>query len=310
MWKFDTPQPERGGPTTTASGVGFVGGGDGNLRAFDVKTGNVLWTFQTGFQIAAGPSIYSVNGTEYVAIAVGGTPTSSSGGTVASQIQVFDLGGTTNQSTPPTIAGVRKVAASQTRSAAGSARAVHVAAANGSGSSSAHVTTPAGLFVQTWNANTSNTSMVTGHVMLGGQPVAGAVVTIGGWAAAPTDKTGAFQYPVDISTPFRHVATVTDVSHATVNGKALTSAQRDEVSGRNSGISVGYQVTGVQSHVQANGNVVVTGKLSYGDTAKTAPPTVLLYSYELKGRITDANGNPVSGAIVTTRTNDRQYWTQ
>jgi len=41
------------------------------LRAFDVKTGDVLWTFQTGRQIAAGPSIYSVNGTEYVAITVG-----------------------------------------------------------------------------------------------------------------------------------------------------------------------------------------------------------------------------------------------
>ena len=83
VWKFNTPQPERGGVTTTASGLGFVGGGDGNLRAFDAKTGKVLWKFQTGFQIAAGPSIYSVNGTEYVAITVGGTATSSTGGTVA-----------------------------------------------------------------------------------------------------------------------------------------------------------------------------------------------------------------------------------
>ena len=37
---------------------------------------------------------------------------------------------------------------------------------------------------------------------------------------------------------------------------------------------------------------------------------MLLYSYELKGTITDSNGNPLEGAIVTTRTNDRQYWTQ
>ena len=41
VWKFDTPQPERGGVTMMASGVGFVGGGDGNLRAFDAKTGKV-----------------------------------------------------------------------------------------------------------------------------------------------------------------------------------------------------------------------------------------------------------------------------
>ena len=54
VWKFKTPEPERGGVTTTASGLGFAGGGDGVLRAFDPKTGKVLWTFQTGHQIAAG----------------------------------------------------------------------------------------------------------------------------------------------------------------------------------------------------------------------------------------------------------------
>ena len=48
VWKFKTPEPERGGVTTTASGLGFAGGGDGVLRAFDLKTGKVLWTFQTG----------------------------------------------------------------------------------------------------------------------------------------------------------------------------------------------------------------------------------------------------------------------
>ena len=64
----------------TASGIGFAGGGDGNLRAFDLKSGKVLWKFQTGRQIAAGPSIYSVNGKEYVAITIGGSPTSSNGG--------------------------------------------------------------------------------------------------------------------------------------------------------------------------------------------------------------------------------------
>ncbi len=77
--------------TTTASGLGFAGGGDGVLRAFSTKTGKVLWTFQTGHQIAAGPTIYSVNGKEYVAISSGGSPTSSGGGT-ASELQVFALG--------------------------------------------------------------------------------------------------------------------------------------------------------------------------------------------------------------------------
>ena len=59
-WKFDTPEPERGGVSLTTTGLGFAGGGDGVLRAFDSKTGKVLWTFQTGRQIAAGPTMRTV----------------------------------------------------------------------------------------------------------------------------------------------------------------------------------------------------------------------------------------------------------
>ena len=55
VWKFKTPEPERGGVTTTASGLGFAGGGDGVVRAFDLRNGRVLWTFQTSHPIASGP---------------------------------------------------------------------------------------------------------------------------------------------------------------------------------------------------------------------------------------------------------------
>ena len=103
VWKFETTEPERGGVTTTASSLGFAGGGDGVLRAFDTKTGKVLWTFQTGHQIAAGPTVFTGDdGKEYLAISVGGTPTSSNGG-VASELQVFGLGGSQKQSTPPVL---------------------------------------------------------------------------------------------------------------------------------------------------------------------------------------------------------------
>ena len=56
----------------TASGLGFAGGGDGDLRAFDVTNGKV-WTFQTGRQIAARPTIFTGR-KQYIAITVGGTP--------------------------------------------------------------------------------------------------------------------------------------------------------------------------------------------------------------------------------------------
>jgi alcohol dehydrogenase (cytochrome c) len=99
-WRSITPEPGRGGVTTTASSLAFAGGGDGVLRAFDVKTGNVLWSFQTGYQIAAGPTIYEAHGVEYLALTIGGTGTSSYGGT-ASIMDVFAIGGNTNQSPAP-----------------------------------------------------------------------------------------------------------------------------------------------------------------------------------------------------------------
>src|SRR3954470_22157062 len=130
VWKFTTPEPERGGVTTTDSGLGFAGGGDGVLRAFNVKTGQVLWTFQTGHQIAAGPSIYSVDGKEYIAITVGGTPTSSNGGTAA-QLEVFALGGSKTESPKPSLVTrtLQGVAAKPARSKPHA----HRAAARGTG---------------------------------------------------------------------------------------------------------------------------------------------------------------------------------
>ena len=71
---------------------------------------------------------------------------------------------------------------------------------------------PASLPVAAWDPNTSNTQAVQGFVRLDGQPVAGAVVSIGGWVdPTPTDATGAFDYPVDVTTPDRHVASVVGV---------------------------------------------------------------------------------------------------
>ncbi|HEY2072811.1 MAG TPA: PQQ-binding-like beta-propeller repeat protein [Gaiellaceae bacterium] len=298
VWKFATPQPERGGPTTTASGVGFVGGGDGNLRVFDVKTGKILSTFQTGAQISDGPSVYSVNGTEYVAIGVGGTPTSSGGGTVASQIQVFSLGGNHAQSTPPPLPLMSAEHVQQTQTE------LRHAAAGGR----AHVTGPGTIVVKPWDANTSNQDPVQGRVTYAGKPVAGARLSVGGWSApGATDAKGEFTYLADTSVPFRHVATVVGVDHATIGGHPLTAGQRAALLGRTGGINVGYAVRNVSAHL-SGGNVVITARIA--DSAGNPPPPVVLYSYELKGRITDASGKPVAGAVVTTRTNDRQYWTQ
>jgi outer membrane protein assembly factor BamB len=308
VWKFNTPQPERGGVTTTASGLGFVGGGDGVLRAFDAKTGEVLWKFQTGFQIASGPSVYSVNGTEYVAVTIGGTTTSSSGGTVASQLQVFGLGGSQTQSTGPTFTTIQRATASPQRGTASAAatRAPRYVAAEGR-SGSAKILTPGPVLIQPWNPDTSNTQDVKGRITLAGKPVAGAKVSIGAWVAPATDKDGTFTYPADNTMPGRHVVKVASVTGATIDGHALTTAQQSAVLAAKTGISVGYSISDVSTHRGPEGSIVVSGRVTYGKAL--APHPVQLYSYELTGTVTDSSGKPVKGAIVTTRTADHKFWT-
>jgi quinohemoprotein ethanol dehydrogenase len=61
------------GVLATAGGLLFHGGSDGYFRAFDSRTGEELWRFQTGFGADAPAAVYEIGGQQYVAIAAGGS---------------------------------------------------------------------------------------------------------------------------------------------------------------------------------------------------------------------------------------------
>jgi alcohol dehydrogenase (cytochrome c) len=316
VWKFTTPEPERGGVTTTAGGLGFAGGGDGVLRAFDTRNGKVLWSFQTGHQIASGPTIFSAGGKEYLAITSGGTPTSSNGGT-ASELQVFTLGASQKESPPPPdlpksrgpeVVQQASPAPADAVPARPHAPARPRTAARATALPTARIVTEPGLVVRAWRASSSNTQDATGRLLLGSSPVEGARVSVGGWVVPqPTAKDGTFHYPVDITVPYRHVVDVVSAVGARVNGRPLTTAQRAAVLSTKGGFSVGYGVTGLKARVQKNGSVLVTGRIASAEGGN--PPTVALYTYRLTGTVTDAAGRPVAGAVVVSRTQDRDFWT-
>ncbi|MDX6551784.1 MAG: hypothetical protein QOH74_272 [Gaiellales bacterium] len=314
VWKFLTPEPERGGVTTTASGLGFAGGGDGNLRAFDVKTGKVLWTFQTGAQIASGPTVFSAAGKEYVAVTVGGTPTSSNGGT-ASQLQVFAIGGATTQSPGPKLSSYRPGSSASPVITTGGPLArttvpgrTQASRVRSSAGHAGHIDTQSGLYVQEWTASSQNSQLVTGHVMLHGKPVSGVAMQVGDYPLpGVTNSSGQFSYRVDTTLPERHSTSVASVAHATVGGRALSAADRSAVAALRNGFTVGYNVTDLHTSRGSSGNVVLTGRAVYG-SGKPVPP-VVLFTYQLSGTVTDAAGKPVVGAIVVTRTQDRDFWT-
>jgi len=74
VWQYKAPYRigQGSGSTTTAGGLVFHGEPDGNFVAFDAKSGEELWRFQTGYGADAGPMVYEVDGEEYVAIPTGG----------------------------------------------------------------------------------------------------------------------------------------------------------------------------------------------------------------------------------------------
>ena len=258
VWKFQTPEPERGGVTTTDSGLGFAGGGDGVLRAFDLKTGKVLWTFQTGHQIAAGPSIYSVDGKEYIAITSGGTPTSSNGG-IASELQIFALGGSKSESKPPlrTLVSRRRARHASDGDARSSAGCRDRNRRTRDGLARAAPDGCAcrrGLVVRPWNANSNNDRTRSGTLLLGGASGRGRARhrrRLPG--SAPPRRTASFHYRADIT------------SRAGMSSRSSTSRRRHDRrpaaleraesggAGAHGGFSVGYGFDGLKATRAANG---------------------------------------------------------
>ena len=71
-WKARTDQPMIGGVLATAGNLVFAGEGNGWLKAYDAKTGKVLWQYQCGAGVNAPPTSYTINGKQYIAVAAGG----------------------------------------------------------------------------------------------------------------------------------------------------------------------------------------------------------------------------------------------
>ena len=71
VWGSKEELPFMGGALSTAGGLVFHGNVFGVFKALDAWTGKVLWQFNTGSGITAGPATYEVDGAQYVAVVSG-----------------------------------------------------------------------------------------------------------------------------------------------------------------------------------------------------------------------------------------------
>jgi len=71
-WQVKTPQPMIGGLLATAGGLVFTGEANGWFKAYDAKSGSILWKFHAGAGVNAPPSSYTAGGKQYIVVAAGG----------------------------------------------------------------------------------------------------------------------------------------------------------------------------------------------------------------------------------------------
>ncbi|WP_119677906.1 methanol/ethanol family PQQ-dependent dehydrogenase [Indioceanicola profundi] len=93
-WEYKNKAPLWGGVLTTAGNLVFTGTPEGYLKAFDAKTGQEVWKFQTGSGVVGTPVTWEMDGEQYVAVVSGwGGAVPLWGGEVAKSINTINQGG-------------------------------------------------------------------------------------------------------------------------------------------------------------------------------------------------------------------------
>ncbi|MBB6122730.1 PQQ-dependent dehydrogenase, methanol/ethanol family [Sphingobium subterraneum] len=101
-WRVPLPGIDNGGTLATAGGLVFQGTVDGRLRAYNARTGAILWDIDNGAPAFGGPISYSVKGRQYLAVTASfGTPAYLTGAILStkvgdmrkSRVNVYRLGG-------------------------------------------------------------------------------------------------------------------------------------------------------------------------------------------------------------------------
>src|ERR1700760_1598821 len=95
LWKKNMPTPMDGGATATAGGLVFTGDQKGILYAFNAENGDDLWQGDMKLAFGTAPVVYSIDGTEYVLVTIGGAALTASEelGEIGAKVVALKLGG-------------------------------------------------------------------------------------------------------------------------------------------------------------------------------------------------------------------------
>lgn len=90
VWKVPYPSYLNGGVLATGGDLVFQGSLDGELRAFDARTGKLVWRYAVGAPILGTPIAYSAGGKQHVTVLTGlGMGITASAGTFVAGIEKY-----------------------------------------------------------------------------------------------------------------------------------------------------------------------------------------------------------------------------
>jgi quinohemoprotein ethanol dehydrogenase len=101
VWQKQGDGDQNYGALVTAGDLLVTGQVDGNLVAYNARTGDQLWTFQTGLGITAPPITWEMDGTQYVTIVAGGNSRSGPPSQDGDAVWTFRLAGGIDEMTSP-----------------------------------------------------------------------------------------------------------------------------------------------------------------------------------------------------------------
>lgn len=160
--------------------------------------------------------------------------------------------------------------------------------------------------VREWKLDNTNLFPALGCLILDDKPVEGARIRVNNYLIPQaTDENGGFYFPLDITRPQRATARVADASEAQVDGAAASADEQRELEGATGSLAVRFRLSEVEAERVPEG-IRVTGRASYDDGSP--PAAVVLYAYQLTGNIVDQDGEPLGGAIISTRSIDLELW--
>ena len=94
VWRYKNNAPLWGGVLATAGGLVFTGNPEGYLMAFDAKSGEMKYRFNTGSGIVGSPITWEQDGEQYIAVVSGwGGAVPLWGGEVAKRVKDLNQGG-------------------------------------------------------------------------------------------------------------------------------------------------------------------------------------------------------------------------